>query len=200
MLKVENTLSGGVTLAENAKRLYEAMYLVDAAWATANWDELIKTLNTIMDRAEADVVNIRKWDERRLCYAVAGRTRGLYILSYFYVLPEKISQIERDVQLNEMLLRLLILRAEHVASEAMEAPTPALSAEQNSQKEPAKPTPPAQQSESVPAEDAEKTEKSEQTDFDAIAAIDADIEPAETETVVETETQEVPEVESDELT
>ena len=152
-------------MAENAKRLYEAMYLVDSAWATADWDGVIQAINTIMTRTQAEVVNIRKWDERRLCYDMAGRKRGLYILSYFYCLPEKITQIERDVQLNEMLLRVLVLRADHVTPEDMEAPTPALRAQIPAQEEP------------PPVNDEQKNADIEKSDVETVSAIKIDAEP-----------------------
>ena len=34
----------------------------------------------LLDRAEAEVVSLRKWDERRLAYAIKGQKRGLYII------------------------------------------------------------------------------------------------------------------------
>jgi len=111
------------------KRVYEAMFLVDSALATTEWDKIIGEIETVMQRAEAEVISIRKWDERRLQYEIAGRKRGTYILSYFRALPSKINGMERDVQLNEHLLRVLILRADHLTEEEMSAETPAMRAE-----------------------------------------------------------------------
>ena len=111
-------------LADSVKRIYEAMFLVDAAAAAANWDGVADTIQTVFERASAEVVNLRKWDERRLCYEIAGHKRGTYILCYFRAAPESIGSIERDVKLNESLLRVMIVKADHLTTDQMDEPTP----------------------------------------------------------------------------
>ncbi len=116
-------------MSDNSKRLYEAMFLVDAGDATSDWDGVTAMIDTLMQRAAADVVNVRKWDERRLTYEVAGRRRGTYILSYFRATPDAVAGLERDVQLNERILRVLVLRGDQVSEEQINAETPAMKAE-----------------------------------------------------------------------
>ncbi|MCK5270561.1 MAG: 30S ribosomal protein S6 [Sedimentisphaerales bacterium] len=121
-------------LSSSLKQTYEAMFLVDSAEATANWSDVITAVNTVMERAEAEVISLRKWDERRLIYEIAGSKRGTYILCYFKSAPSAISGIERDVQLSESLLRVLILRADPITEEARQAPTPAMIKETSERK------------------------------------------------------------------
>jgi small subunit ribosomal protein S6 len=104
--------------------MYEGMFLVDSAAATSSWDEVEAELQRVFDRADAEVLNLQKWDDRRLCYDIAGHKRGTYILTYFNVDPDRISGIERDVKLNEKLLRVMILRADRIPESIREAPTP----------------------------------------------------------------------------
>lgn len=116
-------------MSNSLKRIYEAMFLVDSAVAAADWNAVNETINKIMARAEVEVISLRKWDERRLAYEIAHHKRGMYILCYFKASPEAIVGIERDVQLNELLLRALILQADHITEEQMQAPTPAMQRE-----------------------------------------------------------------------
>ena len=111
-------------MAQDSKRMYEGMFLVDSATATSNWDEVEAELQRVFERADAEVLNLQKWDDRRLCYDIAGHKRGTYILTYFNVDPDRISGIERDVKLNEKLLRVMILRADRIPEPIREAPTP----------------------------------------------------------------------------
>jgi small subunit ribosomal protein S6 len=113
-------------LAQSAKRLYEGMFLVDSAVATANWDGVLAAIDTILKRADAEVISVRKWDERRLCYDIARCKRGTYVLAYFLVNPNTVSGIERDVHLSEQVLRAMLLRGDHLTQEIMDAPTPAM--------------------------------------------------------------------------
>ena len=121
-------------LSSSLKQTYEAMFLVDSAEATANWSETLTAVNTVMERAEAEVISLRKWDERRLIFEISGCKRGTYILCYFKSGPSAISGIERDVQLSESLLRVLILRADQITEESMQAPTPAMIKETSDRK------------------------------------------------------------------
>ena len=61
------------------KRLYEGMFLVDSALAAQDWQKILDEIQRVMDRAGAEVVSLKKWDERRLCYEVQGKARGTYI-------------------------------------------------------------------------------------------------------------------------
>ena len=108
------------------RKLYESMFLVDSARAGADWDGVIATIETVLKKAEAEIVSIRKWDDRRLAYKVNNKTRGTYILCYFRADGEKIRDIEKDVQLSEQIMRVLILSAEKWTTEDIEKETPAM--------------------------------------------------------------------------
>jgi small subunit ribosomal protein S6 len=95
-----------------AKRLYEGMFLIDSALAAADWDGMVALIENILKRADAEVVVLRKWGERKLAYDVDHKPRGTYILAYFKVDPRRVSGIEKDVQLSEKILRVLVLTTE----------------------------------------------------------------------------------------
>jgi small subunit ribosomal protein S6 len=94
------------------KKLYEAMFLVDSAQAAADWDGTVAFLNSILQRAEAEVVVLRKWQERKLTYDIDHKGRGTYILCYFKADGRKVGGIEKDVLLSEKVMRVLILSTE----------------------------------------------------------------------------------------
>lgn len=107
------------------KRLYEGLFLVDSALAASDWDGVLGTIRKFLERAGADIVSLKKWDDRRLAYEVEGKSRGTYILAYFHCEPSRVSGIERDVNLSERVLRVLILRADQMTQADLEKPTPA---------------------------------------------------------------------------
>jgi small subunit ribosomal protein S6 len=102
------------------KRLYEGMFLVDSALAAADWDGTLALIENILKRADAEIVVLRKWDERRLAYDIEHKSRGTYILSYFKVDTQRISGIEKDVQLSEKVMRVLLLTTEDRPSDVVE--------------------------------------------------------------------------------
>jgi small subunit ribosomal protein S6 len=102
------------------KRLYEGMFLVDSTLAAADWEGTLAVIENILKRAEAEVVVIRKWGERKLAYDIDHKSRGTYILSYFKVDPRRVTGIEKDVQLSEKVMRVLILTTEDRPAEMVE--------------------------------------------------------------------------------
>lgn len=94
-------------------KLYEAMFVIDVQ-AVADNASMEGEVRRILGRAEAEILICRKWEDRRLAYEIDGRKRGSYWLTYFNASPEKVVGIERDVQLSEKVLRVLVLRVEEV--------------------------------------------------------------------------------------
>ena len=117
------------------KKLYEGMFLIDSAQAAADWDGIIAAIRTVLERAGAEIVSLRKWDERKLTYDIGGKSRGTYILSYFKAEGRRIGDIERDVQLSEKIMRALILNADQMAPEDIEKETPAAKVEKDKGKQ-----------------------------------------------------------------
>jgi small subunit ribosomal protein S6 len=88
------------------------MFLVDSAQAASDWEGTMGAIETVLKRADADVVLLRKWSERRLAYDIGKVSRGTYLLCYFRAEPQRIIGLEKDVRLSELIMRMLILSAE----------------------------------------------------------------------------------------
>jgi small subunit ribosomal protein S6 len=95
---------------------YESMFLISQAEA-ADLNGIVAHIEEILRRGHAEVLAMRKWDERRLAYEIDKQRRGLYILCYFRAPTEHVAHIERDCNLTERILRVLILRADHLTDE-----------------------------------------------------------------------------------
>lgn len=102
------------------KNVYEAMILFPQA-ASGDLKAAVEHVNEILRRAEADVISFAKWDERRLAYEIRGNKRGVYFLVYFRADASKLARFERDCNLSEQILRAMVLRADHVTAEIIEA-------------------------------------------------------------------------------
>lgn len=114
------------------KKLYEVMFLIDSAEAARDWDGIIDFVTKMLNKIGAQIVSLRKWDERPLAYPIKRVSRGTYILAYFKADGQKISELERDMLLSERIMRALILKVEHITEEdilrqvaaATQAPAP----------------------------------------------------------------------------
>ena len=152
------------------KKLYEAMFLVDSADAASDWDGVNAAIEKVLKRADAEDVSMRKWDDRKLEYDIKGKSRGTYILCYFSCDGDKVGGIERDVQLSEKIMRVLILSAEKIPAEYMEKDTP------------------SEQAEKSATEAAERAAEKEAAAIEAAAAKAAAKEEAAVEEVAKEET------------
>lgn len=158
------------------KRLYEGLFLVDSAEAASDWDGVISTIEKVLSRAECEVVSLEKWDERKLTYDINKKSRGTYILVYFNCDPLNISAIERDVQLSEHIMRVMILKTDKMSEDDLKRETPRAKAER---------------------EEAEAAERAEAAAAEAIAkaaekAEEASAEPVEEAPAEEEATEDAP--------
>ncbi|HUW20992.1 MAG TPA: 30S ribosomal protein S6 [Sedimentisphaerales bacterium] len=167
------------------KKLYEAMFLVDSVDAASDWDGIQTTIKNILKKVEAEVVSLRKWDDRRLAYDIDGKSKGTYILCYFRTDGRRNHEIERAVRLSERIMRALILRTEDRdekdIEKDMQKDTPTMLAEKDRQ------IPPQQEQKVEPEKlDAAKTQG------DAFEVTDEPVDHEETPEDAETIDDEEP--------
>ena len=105
-------------------RQYEALFLLNPSYATGSWETAKQEVEHILHRANAEILHLRKWDERRLTFEIGGQKRGVYVLAFFKCDGPKVVGIERDVQLSENILRCIVLKADHLALKDIEAMQP----------------------------------------------------------------------------
>jgi len=113
-----------VTQMPTHVRQYEALFLLNSSYATGSWEAAKGEVEHILHRANAEILHVRKWDDRRLAYELEGQKRGTYVLVFFKAEGPKIAGIERDVQISENILRVLVLKADHLAMKDIEAMQP----------------------------------------------------------------------------
>jgi small subunit ribosomal protein S6 len=167
------------------KKLYEGMFLVDSAKAASDWDGINAAIKRILDRAKAEIVSMRKWDDRRLAYDIRGVSRGTYLLCYFRADGGQIQSIEKAVQLSEKVIRVLILNTDQMTQEDIDKETPAAKAEKEKEKamvEQSREAQEDQQDDQEQAPAAEDTLITEQAELvDEVEQIDEAEGPEETE-------------------
>lgn len=99
---------------------YEGMFLLSQT-ATADLAAAVDHLKAILDKVGAELIAMSRWDERRLAYEIKKQKRGLFILTYFTCPARNLADLERECNLSEVVLRELIIRADHLTEEEMRA-------------------------------------------------------------------------------
>ena len=107
-------------MAEERTGIYEATFLIGQA-AASDLAAAVEHVRELLKRAKAEVLAMRKWDERRLAYEIDKQKRGVFILTYFTAPTTSIAGLERDCNLSEIVLRAMVLRADHLTEEEIAA-------------------------------------------------------------------------------
>ena len=109
--------------------LYEGMFLLDNNVVREDWNNAKGTATGILEKHGASVTTARRWAERSLAYTIKKRNRGTYLLTHFEADPGSIAIIRRDLELNETVMRYLLLTADEVPEGEVELHEAELSAD-----------------------------------------------------------------------
>jgi small subunit ribosomal protein S6 len=90
--------------------VYECMFLLDTNKVAGDVTAAAQQIRSVLEKNQAEILASRPWDERRLAYPVKGHKKGLYYLIYFRMDGKNLLNVERDLALNETILRSLFLR------------------------------------------------------------------------------------------
>ena len=90
-------------------KLYEAMFVIDSARAKEDYAKAEGECLGCVTRHGGKIVKSVKFDDRKLCFEIGKAKRAVYILVHFEAEGDAIRKIERQAQLNENILRALVL-------------------------------------------------------------------------------------------
>ena len=95
-----------------AANVYECMFLLDATKVSGDVPGAADQLHSLLEKHEAEILASRPWDERRLAYPIGNHKKGLYYLTYFRAEGDAIPTLEGEFNLNELILRSLVLKVD----------------------------------------------------------------------------------------
>ena len=101
---------------------YEALFIVDVeAGEEAAKAVVTKFLNRIAKNGE--IVEVADWGKRRLAYPINDKPEGYYTVVTFKSAPEYPAELERRFNIDENVMRSLVIRLEYEAvAKAVAAP------------------------------------------------------------------------------
>ena len=152
---------------------YEMIYIIDTGLEDSARKELVEKVSALIANNGGEIEKVDEtWGKRRLAYAIDYKTEGWYVLVNFKAPVELPRELERNLQINENVLRYLVIklvekrstvkpRAERpapVAAPAEEAPA----AEEEAPAEAAAPV-----AEEAPVEEAPAAEEAAEEETEA---------------------------------
>jgi small subunit ribosomal protein S6 len=87
----------------------------------ADWNAAKAVVTSLLSKHGGRVQTARRWDERRLAYPIRGRKRGTYLLVHFEQDGPGSQSLRRDLDIEERLLRYMILAVDALPEGELEA-------------------------------------------------------------------------------
>ena len=90
---------------------YEMIYIIDTGLEETARKELIEKVSALITANGGEIEKVDEtWGKRRLAYAIDYKTEGWYVLVNFQASPELPRELERNLQINENILRYLVVK------------------------------------------------------------------------------------------
>jgi small subunit ribosomal protein S6 len=102
-----------------AQHVYECLLMLDQSKVSSDMPAAVAQLEATFTKHHGEILASRPWDERRLAYPVGGQKKALFYLIYTKIEAKNLVGIERDLKLNENVLRYLTLRIYEKLEETM---------------------------------------------------------------------------------
>ena len=96
---------------------YELIYMIDTGLEEAARKELIEKVSALITGNGGEIEKVDEtWGKRRLAYAIDYKNEGWYVLVNFKAPAELPRELERNLQINENVLRYLVVKLEEKRS------------------------------------------------------------------------------------
>lgn len=106
-------------------REYEILYIVRADLDDDKVQDIIKRVNTLIEKSDGSVDRTNIWGKRKLAYEVKHQKEGSYVLQDFQIGPDRIPELEAALKITEEVLRHLIVRKPERPTPTPVVPPPA---------------------------------------------------------------------------
>ncbi len=94
-------------------RPYEMMVLIRPTVTDEALTEEVERISSVVTEAGGAVTNVKRespWGRRRLAYQIQDARDATYVLYHFTTEPSLLEEIERDLKLDDRIIRYLLIR------------------------------------------------------------------------------------------
>ncbi|HIQ72222.1 MAG TPA: 30S ribosomal protein S6 [Candidatus Onthenecus intestinigallinarum] len=89
---------------------YEVIYIIDTAMEEGARKELIQKFADLIAANGGAVEKVDEWGKRRLAYAIDYKVEGYYVLMQFTAGPDVPKELQRNLQINENVIRSQVVK------------------------------------------------------------------------------------------
>ncbi|HTQ37416.1 MAG TPA: 30S ribosomal protein S6 [Pirellulales bacterium] len=102
-----------------AQHVYEGMFILDSNRYARDAAGTVAQIPGAVEQFGGKMLASRLWEERRLAYPIKGHRKGTYWLTYFKLDGDQVGNLTRQFQLNEAVIRNLMLKIDPRIADTM---------------------------------------------------------------------------------
>jgi small subunit ribosomal protein S6 len=92
------------------KDFYEMTYILNPVLDDEKFSELVSYVNKLIEDNGGEVAEVDEWGVRKLAYDIDKKSTGYYVNMYFNAPADAIGVVERNMRINDDILRYLTLK------------------------------------------------------------------------------------------
>ncbi len=93
-------------------RHYEMMIILDPSLEETTVQPSLEQFLTVVKTGGGSVDKVDVWGRRRLAYEIDKRSEGIYAVIDMMAVPDSVAELDRQLSLNEAVLRTKVMRME----------------------------------------------------------------------------------------
>jgi small subunit ribosomal protein S6 len=94
-------------------RHYEIMIILDSSLEERTVQPSLDQFLTVVTGGGGNVDKVDIWGKRRLAYQIEKKSEGIYAVVDLTAEPATVTELDRQLNLNEAVLRTKVMRPEH---------------------------------------------------------------------------------------
>ncbi|MEA3359017.1 MAG: 30S ribosomal protein S6 [Thermodesulfobacteriota bacterium] len=91
-------------------RHYEMVYIINPNLEAESLKEVVDKFSDIVNKLKGTIIEVNEWGKRKLAYEIKKFDKGYYVLLDFCGLPAAVKELERNLKLDERVLKYLNIK------------------------------------------------------------------------------------------
>jgi small subunit ribosomal protein S6 len=89
---------------------YETLTVLHPDLGEAGAKEVVQKVRATLEAGRAEIKKVDEWGMRELAYPIRKQRRGIYALVEYKSEPQAVAELERQLKLNDQVLRFITVR------------------------------------------------------------------------------------------
>ncbi len=89
---------------------YETLTVLHPDLGEAGAKEVMQKVRAVLEAGRAEIKKVDEWGMRELAYSIRKQRRGIYALVEYKSEPQAVAELERQLKLNDQVLRFVTVR------------------------------------------------------------------------------------------